>query len=64
MALMLHLLVELAVLVDPTDPAGILTALGGMGVVVVTLAPFAVAFAMRAHRSWSGSPRPEGARGP
>ena len=56
-ALMLHLLVELAGLMDPADPAGLLTVAGGMAAVLVTLAPFAVAFAVRAQRAWAGEPR-------
>lgn len=51
-AFALHLLVEVARRIDPTDPAGLLSVAIGAAVVVVTLVPFAVLFAVRARAAW------------
>ncbi|HEY0835069.1 MAG TPA: hypothetical protein VGE72_14280 [Azospirillum sp.] len=51
-ALALHLLVEVFRRVDPADPAGLLSVAMGVGVVLVTLVPFAVLFAARARAAW------------
>ncbi|MGQ9369839.1 hypothetical protein [Azospirillum sp. ST 5-10] len=59
-AMVLHLLVALARLVDPADPGALLAVAGGMAAVLVTMVPFAVVFAERAHRAWAGAPGAEG----
>jgi len=59
-ALILHLLTELALFLPLADPLGALSVLGGMSAVLVTLMPFTVLWARRAHRAWaSGWPAPE-----
>ncbi|MBP2311195.1 hypothetical protein [Azospirillum soli] len=52
-ALILHLMVDLASRLTLSDPAGTLSALVGMGAVLVILLPFAVLCAKRAHAAWT-----------
>lgn len=51
-ALILHLMVDLASRLTLSDPAGMLSALVGMAAVLVTLLPFALLCARRAHAAW------------
>jgi len=59
-ALILHLMVELGSRFDADDPAGALSVLLGMAAVLVTLAPFAILFALRARRAWLAGMTPDG----
>lgn len=59
-ALMLHLLVELAFRLSLADPAGAVSVAVGMAAVLVILLPFAVLCAERAHGAWN---RTDGGRG-
>lgn len=59
-ALILHLLVELGSRLGAGDPAGALSVVLGVAVVLVTLLPFAVLFAQRARRAWLAGMAPDG----
>ncbi|WP_431860822.1 hypothetical protein [Azospirillum sp.] len=59
-ALILHLLAELGSRLDADDPAGALSVLLGAAAVLVTLAPFAMLFALRARRAWLAGMAPDG----
>lgn len=62
-ALLLHLLVEFVLRIDPDDPMGVLSVLLGIAVVLVTLLPFALLFAQRARLAWRIASAPGGEAG-
>ncbi|WP_207460323.1 hypothetical protein [Azospirillum sp. SYSU D00513] len=52
-ALLLHLLVATASQIRGDDPAGMMSALFGMGFVLLVLLPFTVGLAARARLAWT-----------